>query len=77
MTKIELSAEEIQVIKQQLNGEFGAFTATLKQQQLITGVADKAIILAKEQNAFNDIGEDLIQWYYDKYKEQQAGENNQ
>ena len=65
MKKIELSADEIQVIKEQLNGEFGAFTATPRQQQLIMGVTDKALAL------YDDVGEDLIQWYYDKYLEQE------
>lgn len=72
MSKIELSADEIQVINEQLNGEFGAFTATPKQQQLIMGVTDKAIALAEELDAFEDVGEDLIAWYYNKYKEQQS-----
>lgn len=73
MTKIELSADEIQVIQQQLNGEFGAFTATPRQQELIMGVTDKAIALAEELDAFEDVGEDLIAWYYNKYQEQQRG----
>lgn len=72
MSKIELSADEIQVINEQLNGEFGAFTATPRQQQLIMGVTDKAIALAEELDAFEDVGEDLIAWYYNKYKEQQS-----
>ena len=72
MSKIELSADEIQVINEQLNGEFGAFTATPRQQELIMGVTDKAIALAEELNAFEDVGEDLIAWYYNKYKEQQS-----
>lgn len=73
MTKIELSADEIQVIQQQLNGEFGAFTATPRQQELIMGVIDKALTLAEELDAFEDVGEDLIAWYYNKYQEQQRG----
>ena len=71
MKKIELSADEIQVIHEQLNGEFGAFTATPRQQQLIMGVTDKAVALADELNAFDDVGEDLIAWYYNKLQEQE------
>lgn len=42
MKRIELTEQEIQVIKAQLNGEIGAFTATPEQQQLLMGVIDKA-----------------------------------
>ena len=35
------------------------------------GVTDKALALADELNAYDDVGEDLIQWYYDKYLEQE------
>lgn len=74
--KINLSADEIEVIHQQLNGEFGAFTATPRQQQLIMGVTDKALALADKLNAYDDVGEDLIEWYYNKYLEQEEEEEN-
>lgn len=74
MAKIDLSADEIQVIQQQLNEEFGAFTATPRQQELIMGVTDKAIALADELDAYDEVGENLIQWYYDKYQEQEKAQ---
>lgn len=70
--KIVLTAEEKEVIRQQLNGEFGAFTATPTQQQLIMGVTDKAESLLDELDAYDELDGDLIQWYWDKYKAQEG-----
>lgn len=76
MNKIELSASEIGVIRQQLNGEIEVYDATDEQQQLLMGVIDKANALLDEQDAYEELeqqGNNLIQWFWDKYK---AQENN-
>ena len=73
MKKIELTAEEIQVINQQLNGEIEVWSATDEQQRILTGVIDKADASMEELDAYEELSdhnEDLIQWYFDKYKEQ-------
>lgn len=72
MTKIELTAAEIEVIKQQLNGEIEIFTATDEQQVLLSGVIEKAEAL-DEELGYQEY-EDMIQWYYDLYLEQQKEE---
>ena len=64
MNKIELTAEEIQVINQQLNGEIEVWNATDEQQKLLTGVLDKADELDEQ------FGGDLVKWYYAKYQAQ-------
>lgn len=70
MKRIELTEQEIQVIKAQLNGEIGAFTATPEQQQLLMGVIDKAEALLDELDAYDEMGDDMIKWYWEKYQSQ-------
>ena len=72
MNEIQLTAEEIKVIQQQLNGEISAFTATPEQPTVLMGVIDKAEALMHELQAYEESGDDLIAWYYNKYKAQQA-----
>ena len=69
MKKIELSAEEIKVIKQQLNGEIEVWNATEEQQKYLTSVIDKAEALDKELG-YEEF-DDMIQWFWDKYQAQQ------
>lgn len=75
MKKIELSADEIKVIKQQLNGEIEVWNATDEQQKLLTGVIDKAEALMEELDAYDDLDNymegGLVTWFYDKYKAQE------
>lgn len=75
MKKIELSADEIKVIKQQLNGEIEVWNATDEQQKLLTSVIDKAEALMDELDAYDDLDnymeDGLVAWFYDKYKAQE------
>ena len=73
MKKIELSADEIKVIKQQLNGEIEVWNATDEQQKLLTGVIDKAEALMDEldDDLDNYMEGGLVAWFYDKYKAQE------
>ena len=70
MSKIELTEDEKVVIEMQLRGDIGAFTATPEQQQLLMGVIDKAEALMDETG--EEPGDDLIAWFYEKYKTQAA-----
>lgn len=72
MKKIELTAEEIQVIEQQLNGEIEVWSATNDQKRLLSQVTDKAEALMDELDAYDELEGDLIAWYYNKYKAQSA-----
>lgn len=74
MKKIELTEKEIEVIRQQLNGEIEVHSATEEQQQLLMGVIDKANDLLDEEDAYDELeaqGNDLIDWYWNKYQEQE------
>lgn len=72
MNRIELTADEIKVIHQQLNGEIEVWNATDEQQKLLTGVIDKADALMEELDAYDELDGDLILWFWNKYKAQQA-----
>ena len=76
MKKIELSADEIKVIKQQLNGEIEVWNATDEQQKHLTSVIDKAEALLDELNAYDELEGDMILWLWNKYKAQEESRNN-
>lgn len=70
--KIILTDEEIAVIEKQLKGELNAFFMEERERDLIDKVIDDASALMKELDAYDESGNDLIEWYYNKYKAQQA-----
>lgn len=76
MNKIELTADEIKVIKQQLNGEIEVWNATDEQQQNLIRVIDKADALLEELDAYDEMIEkcnaDTILWFWEKYKAQEG-----
>ncbi len=70
MKKIELNADEIKVIKQQLNGEIEVWHATDEQKVLLMGVIDKAKAL-DEELGYEEF-DDMILWFWNKYKAQEG-----
>lgn len=68
--KIILTDEEKKVIEQQLNGEIEEWSATEQQRRVLTKVINDANALMDESEAYEESGDDLIEWYYNKYKEQ-------
>lgn len=76
MNKIELNADEKNVIKQQLNGEIEVWNATDEQQKHLTSVIDKANALLEELDAYDEMIDkndgDTILWFWNKYKEQEG-----
>ena len=72
MKKIELSTDEIKAIKQQLNGEIEVWSATEEQQKHLTSVIDKAESLLDELDAYDEMGDDMILWFWNKYKAQEG-----
>lgn len=75
MNKIELSADEVKVIEQQLNGEIEVWNATDEQQKSLTSALDKAEALMDELDAYDELDNymegGLVAWFYDKYKAQE------
>lgn len=72
MKKIELTADEIKVIKQQLNGEIEVWSADDYQQKHLTSVINKADALLEELDAYDEMGDDMILWFWNKYKAQEG-----
>lgn len=72
MEKIILSEKEIELIKAQLNGEIEVW-ASDEVQEVLGGVIDRAIDLMHKLEAYDDANGRLIEWYWDKYKEQENG----
>lgn len=69
--KIILSDEEIAIIEKQLNGQFSPLESTNKERQMFKSIIQSAETLCNELDAYDDIGDSLLQWYYDKYKAQE------
>lgn len=72
MGKIILSEKEIEVIKKQLSGKIEVHSATEEEQKFLMDVIDKAEALEDELDAYDESGDDLIEWFYNKYKEQES-----
>ena len=72
MEKIILSEKEIEVIKKQLSGKIEVHSATEEEQKFLMDVIDKAEALEEELDAYDESGDDLIEWFYNKYKEQES-----
>lgn len=71
MAKIELTEKEIEVVELFLAEKVDIETvATDEQKELLMGVTDRAEALMDELNAYDELDDNLIKWYYDKYKAQ-------
>ena len=71
MAKIELTEKEIEVVELFLAEKVDIETvATDEQKELLMGVTDRAEALMDELNAYDELDDNLIKWYYDKYKSQ-------
>lgn len=79
--KIEMSALELKVLKLDLKGKFFPPEQTDEEIKALHDLINKADDLLLGLNAIDELDRyqnlSVLQWYYDKYKEQQAGENNQ
>ena len=70
MKTIVITAEQMKVINEYLKGEIGMFTATEHQRNILTGLIDEARALMDELDAYDELDDDLIKWYWDKYNSQ-------
>lgn len=70
--KIELTEREIDVIKMQLDGKLELFTGQDDEMDIICDIVRRAESLMHELEAYEESGDDLVAWYWDKYQEQNA-----
>ena len=71
MKKIELTEQEVNIINAQLNGEIEVWTDDEEIQKTLMGVIKKAKDLMEELDAYDELGDDLIEWFHNKYLAQQ------
>ena len=69
--KIQLTEREIEVINKQLNGDIELFTGQDEEMDIICDIIKRAEELMHELEAYEESGDDLVEWYYNKYKEQE------
>ena len=73
MEKIVLTEKEIEIIDLFLAEKIDIETvATDEQKELLMGVTDRAEALMEELDAYDELDDNLIKWYYDKYKAQKS-----
>ena len=70
--KIILSDFEKEVIEKQLAGELNTFFMADDERKAIDKITEDAHALMVELDAFDELGDSLIAWYYNKYKSQTA-----
>ena len=71
MKKIELTDLELRVLQQDVKGEFSDFDATEEELRAMVSMLNKADDLMRELDAYNELGDSLILWYWNKYLAQQ------
>ncbi len=59
------------MLERDLRGEFFPPEQTEEENMAYARVIDKAEALMDELDAYEELGNSLMQWYYNKYQEQQ------
>lgn len=70
MNKIILTQKEIEIIESQINGTFNIWNASEEDRCILNNITKRADDLLRELDAYDELEGDLIEWYYNKYKEQ-------
>lgn len=68
--KIQLTDEEKAVIEKHLRGELNLFFGDEREKDVFAKVTEDAQALMKELDAYDELDDSVIVWYYNKYKEQ-------
>ena len=69
--RIELTPLELEMLKRDLAGEFFPPEQTDEENKAFARVIDKADKLMEELDAYDELGNSLMRWFWDKYQEQQ------
>lgn len=70
-TRIELTPLELAMLKRDLAGEFFPTEQTDEENKALANVIEKADNLMEELDAYDELGDSLMQWFYDKYQAQE------
>jgi hypothetical protein len=72
MEKIELSSIELEMLKKNVAREFEPMTATKEEVDAMNSVIAKADELMEKLDAYDELGNSLMEWYLKKYESQSA-----
>lgn len=72
MEKIELTPLELSMLERDLRGEFFPPEQTDEENKALARVIEKADALMEKLDAYDELGNSLMQWFYDKYQAQEA-----
>lgn len=72
MGTINLTELELKVLEQDVKNEFSDFDATEDELRAMVRVIHKAEALMEELDAYDELDESLLLWFYNKYKAQQT-----
>ena len=70
MKRIELTGLELQMLKLNVAREFYTLVATIEEVNAMNSVIKKAEDLMEELDAYVELDESLMEWFLDKYNEQ-------
>lgn len=70
--KIILSDEQIRVIEKHLRGEINSLDGTDEEKKVLAEIIDAANDLCEELDAYDKVKNSFVEWYYERYKAQQA-----
>lgn len=70
MKRIELTDLELKMLRLNIAGEFYTLTATPEEAAAMISVIDKAENYMQELDAYDELEENLMEWFYDKYNNQ-------
>jgi hypothetical protein len=71
MDAINLTELEYKVLEQDIKGEFSDFDATEEELRAMVSVINKADALMDELGASDELDDNLLLWFWDKYQAQQ------
>lgn len=73
MRKIELTDLELRLLKLDVIHEFSDFDATEEELRAMVSVINKADDLMRELDEYDELGDNLILWFWEKYLKQEKG----
>lgn len=72
METIELTPLELAMLERNLRGEFFPPEQTDEENKAFANVIEKADALMEKLDAYDELGNSLMEWFYHKYKAQEA-----
>lgn len=67
-----MNAKEVDVLKRESRGEIDGWMVSDEERDIIIKIVNDAETLLAELDAYDEVGQSLMAWYYRKYREQQA-----